>query len=435
MIHDSDSLHTPEERRFHPAAIVVRLLLALGALTQARLAKASGVDQSLISFFQRGEKVPSPATLARLAQAAVWPLPLVEQMAAAAIRFRDNPTTLSLDSPAAAIGRQVAILVEAALFDLWLLLRADRSARIPREPSAQDAIAEDLWARLKTLNARQRRVLVDFSPAFRQPSLVLRLELESERLAAERPADAAELARLAQHIASLCRDAKATPAGPTRRGRAAPRQPLEAPAERCFRHEAIVIRLLLALGGLTRARLAEASGVDLSLISFFQRGKLVPSPETLARLAQAAGWPLPLVEPMATAAIRFRDNPAILEPVPLESPAADVGRRVAVLAEAALLDFGVLLPGHRSARTPSEPSADDAIAEDLWARLKTLDPRQRRVLIDFSSAFRQKSLALRLAQEGEHLAVDRPEEAAELARLALHVEALCGWLVLRRSRT
>lgn len=431
MIHVSESLHTPAEGRFHPAAIVVRLFLALGGLTQARLAEASGVDQSLISFFQRGKRVPNPETLARLAQAAGWSLPLIEQLAAAAIRFRDNPETLSLDSPAAAIGRQVAILAEAALFDLRLLLPGPRSVRVPREPSADDAIAEDLWARLAGLDARQRRVLVDFSPAFGQPSLALRLEQESERLAAKQPADAAKLGRLAQHVASLCRAAEATLAGPPRRRRAAPRKPLETPDERCFRPEAIVVRLLLALGGLTQARLAEASGVDLSFISFFQRGKLVPSPETLEQLAQAAGWPLPLVEQMATAAIRFRDNPATLEPVPLESPAADIGRRVVVLAEAALLDFRLLLPGDRFARTPREPSADDAIAEDLWARLKTLDPRQRRVLVDFSSAFRQPSLVLRL--ESEQLAAERPADAAELGRLAQYVASLCAGRGLRRQ--
>ncbi|HEV7672596.1 MAG TPA: helix-turn-helix transcriptional regulator [Thermoanaerobaculia bacterium] len=441
MIHVFESLEASAEWRFRPEAIVVRLLLALGGLTQARLAEASGVDQSLISFFQRGKLVPGPETLARLAQAAGWSLPLVDQMAAAAIRFRDNPRTLeslSLDSPGAAIGRQVSILAEAALFDLRLLLPADRFARIPREPSAQDAIAEDLWARLKTLDARQRRVLVDFSPAFRQPSLALRLEQESERLAAERPADAADLARLAQHVASLCRAAEAMLAGPPRRRRAAPRKPLETPDERCFRPEAIVVRLLLALGGLTQARLAEASGVDQSLISLFQRGKLVPSPETLEQLAQAAGWPLPLVERMATAAIRFRDNPATLEPVPLESPAADIGRRVAALAEAALLDFRLLLPGHRSTRAPRKPSANDAIAADLWARLEPLDPRQRRVLVDFSPAFRQPSLVLRLAKESERLAAERPADAAELGQLAKYVASLCAMPTpagpLRRGR-
>lgn len=228
MIHDSALLEAPAERRFRSDAIVVRLLLALGDLTQARLAEASGVDQSLISLFQRGKLVPSPETLERLAQAAGWPLPLVEQMATAAIRFRDNPRTLEsvpLESPAADIGRRVAILAEGALLDLRLLLPADRTVHSSQEPSSEDAIAEDLWARLAGLDARQRRVLVDFSPAFRQPSLVLRLEKERARLAGERPAEAAELGRLAQYVSSLCEAAGATPAGPTRRGRVAPRSP------------------------------------------------------------------------------------------------------------------------------------------------------------------------------------------------------------------
>ena len=229
MIHDSALLDTPAERRFRPEAIVVRLLLALGDLTQARLAETSGVDQSLISLFQRGKLVPSTETLERLAQAAGWPLPLVEQMATAALRFHDQPRPIEappLDSPAAKIGRQVEILAEATLLDLRLLLPAHRTAPAPRTPSAEDAIAHDLWTRLEPLDPRQRRVLVDFSTAFRQRSLVLRLEKESERLAGENPDAAAELGQLALYVASLCDSDRArSTAGLPRRRRTAPRSP------------------------------------------------------------------------------------------------------------------------------------------------------------------------------------------------------------------
>lgn len=68
---------------------------------------------------------------------------------------------------------------------------------------------------------------------------------------------------------------------------------VETPEEELFRHEAIVVRLLLALPCLSQDRLAELSGIGQDLISYYQRGKLIPSPETLQRLAAAAGWPLP----------------------------------------------------------------------------------------------------------------------------------------------
>ncbi len=202
---------------------------------------------------------------------------------------------------------------------------------------------------------------------------------------------------------------------------------LETPDEEFFRPEAIVVRLLLGLEGLSQDRLAELSGVIQNTISLYSRGKLVPSRETLQQLADAAGWQLPLLEHVATVLIRFRDLPLALGPLRLESPAEEVGRQVAILVESSLLELGLLLRKETPERPPIDsPAADDAIAEDLWARMADLDDRQRRVLIDFSPFFHQKSLALRLAQEGERLAVDRPEEAAELARLADYVASLCG---------
>jgi transcriptional regulator with XRE-family HTH domain len=202
---------------------------------------------------------------------------------------------------------------------------------------------------------------------------------------------------------------------------------LETTDEEFFRQEAIVVRLLLGLSGLSQERLAERSGVGQNSISLYQRGKLVPSPDALDQLADAAGWPLPGVEQMAITAIRLREHPRAFASLRLESPAVEVGRKVAVLVDTALLEIGLLLGRERPGRPRIDPpSADDAIAEDLWARLADLDDQERRFLIDFSSAFHEPSLALRLAQEAERLASERPAEAAELTRLAQYVASLCG---------
>jgi transcriptional regulator with XRE-family HTH domain len=201
---------------------------------------------------------------------------------------------------------------------------------------------------------------------------------------------------------------------------------LETADEEFFRPEAIVVRLLLGLEGLSQDRLAERSGVSQNTISLYQRGKLVPSPETLDQLAVAAGWPLPVVEQMATVAIRVREHPRVFGSLQLESPAVDFGRKMAVLYEAALLEIGLLLGEETPEPPPGDPpSADDALAEDLWARMADLDDRQRRVLVDFSSAFHRPSLALRLKKESERLAAERPADAAELGRLAEYVASLC----------
>ncbi|HEV7672811.1 MAG TPA: helix-turn-helix transcriptional regulator [Thermoanaerobaculia bacterium] len=208
-------------------------------------------------------------------------------------------------------------------------------------------------------------------------------------------------------------------------------RPVEASDEDLFRPEAIVVRLLLSLPGISQDHLAQTSEISQSLISAYQRGKLIPSPETLEQLAQAAGWPLPFVEQMAAAAIRVREIPrATIGSFPIESPALEVARKVAVRVEAALVEIGYLLSSEAEDTERSlydaHPSAYDAIAEDLWSRMADLDARQRRVLVDFSSAFHRPSLALRLAEEGKRLEAERPDEAAELARLAQHVASLCG---------
>src|SRR5262245_48973165 len=106
---------------------------------------------------------------------------------------------------------------------------------------------------------------------------------------------------------------------------------LETPDEEFFRQEAIVVRLLLGLSGLSQDGLAELSGVVQNSISLYQRGKLVPSPETLEQLARAAGWPLPGVEQMAATAIRLREHPRAFASVRLSSPAVEVGQKVAAL--------------------------------------------------------------------------------------------------------
>ncbi len=203
----------------------------------------------------------------------------------------------------------------------------------------------------------------------------------------------------------------------------------ESPAEDRFRPEAIAVRLLLSLPGWSQARLAAASGVDQSLISLFQRGKLIASPEQLGQFARAVGWPLSFIEPMAAASVPVREHPrTAIGSFPLDSPALAVARKTAVSVEAALVEIGFLVnseaPDAELRRIDASPAADDEVAEDLWTRMADLDARQRRVLVDFSSAFHRPSLALRLAEEGKRLEAERPEEAAQLARLALHVTAL-----------
>lgn len=151
---------------------------------------------------------------------------------------------------------------------------------------------------------------------------------------------------------------------------------LETPDEEFFRQEAIVVRLLLGLSGLSQERLAERSEIGQNTISLYQRGKLVPSPETLDQLAQAADWPLPAVEQMATTAIRIREHPRAFGSLQLSSPAVDVGRKVAVLVEAAILEMGSLLGEKTPEPPPSDPDGSPYAEGEVAPR--NLPPRKNR---------------------------------------------------------
>ncbi len=209
---------TVDENLFRLEAVIVRLLLSIPEWSQARLAAESGIDQSLISRFQRGTRIPPPEVLNQLAQAVGWSLPFVAHLATAVVRVRELRNAPPLSDFGAitvdAVYHRVALQVEAGMAEIGRLIWADaeRRKRAPRgEPAASDhEVAEDLWLRLADLDANDRRLLIDFSPVFHLWSFALRLAEESARAAGERAQDparrteAVELARLALDVAEKC---------------------------------------------------------------------------------------------------------------------------------------------------------------------------------------------------------------------------------------
>ena len=69
----------------------------------------------------------------------------------------------------------------------------------------------------------------------------------------------------------------------------------------------IVVRVLRSIRGWNQTALAQASGIDKSLISRYEAGKQAPSRRNLERIATAVGTPLALVEPMIPVVRRIRD--------------------------------------------------------------------------------------------------------------------------------
>lgn len=148
---------------------------------KGRVAREAGVRRSHLLSYERGEAVPRPETLARLAEALGATVERIESMA---------------DALAAAPG----LLEPAAPSDLETALLPPLPAAPRQEESADSAaVAGTLWLRLRPYTAVQRRAIVLETPDFHLRAL-------SERLRQEAALDAAaarDLTELSTLVASL----------------------------------------------------------------------------------------------------------------------------------------------------------------------------------------------------------------------------------------
>lgn len=141
------------------------------------LAREAGIQRSHLLSYERGETVPRPETLARLAEALGATVERIESMA---------------DALAAAPGLLGPVLPSG--------LEAVLLPQMPAAPREERrASVETLWQRLRPYTAAQRRAIILETPDFHLPAL-------SERLRQEATLDEAaakDLGELAMLVASL----------------------------------------------------------------------------------------------------------------------------------------------------------------------------------------------------------------------------------------
>lgn len=168
--------------------------------------------------------------------------------------------------------------------------------------------------------------------------------------------------------------------------------------------------------GWDQQELARAAGLAPSQVSVYDRGERPVPRKTLERMADAAGVPPALLDPVLrvirsfriAAEGRFREGRA-LEEVLLSRLTALVRMAVDVPLEVAL-DEETPPPG------PWPPRAEDREeAEGLWRSLAAYTARQRRALVEEVAELRSWALCERVAAESRLAA---PGEALELAELA-----------------
>ncbi len=195
----------------------------------------------------------------------------------------------------------------------------------------------------------------------------------------------------------------------------------------------IVLTFLRSGQGWSQQDLGAAAGVSPNLLNDYERGRKALHRPRLEYLIAFMGLPPERIDAML--AILEENRAAARAPAASGDSFAQARRRideVAALAGRLATNFG------RSVLTlltfEGEALASRQRAELLWGRLKNLDERKRRLLVENGKDFRSWALCERVAAESRDLAANQPQKALELAELALRIAKLAPGEELWRRR-
>ena len=179
----------------------------------------------------------------------------------------------------------------------------------------------------------------------------------------------------------------------------------------------LVVVFLRFFADMTQADFGKASGVNQGLVSRYETpGRPAPPEESQRRMAAAVGVPWPLVMHLR----RFYS-------VILRTIAREKGEAADVEAVEAFLDKILLsLAAHLIEMSwPEEwlyPEEELDEAEEIWTNLRELPMGRRWRLVDLAQgAYPQWALAERICEASLEALTGQPDEALELADLALFV--------------
>ncbi|HEV8577886.1 MAG TPA: helix-turn-helix transcriptional regulator, partial [Thermoanaerobaculia bacterium] len=197
-------------------ALTVRLLRWLaGNWTQKRLAAESGVAESSICRYERGQQTPSPRTFENLCEAAKVPYVVVEAVLRPALRevlaarggaAGDGSSFLSAVAWTDELLRALAAIVRPLLGHVVeeVLANACGPWEIGRAPSAADRrTAPDLWDVLRDSTEKDRQLLLEDTREYRGWAVCELACEESLKAAPDSATRALEYAALAVEIARL----------------------------------------------------------------------------------------------------------------------------------------------------------------------------------------------------------------------------------------
>jgi transcriptional regulator with XRE-family HTH domain len=171
---------------------------------------------------------------------------------------------------------------------------------------------------------------------------------------------------------------------------------------------------------LDQAQFARAARIAPSQLSVYERGERVTPREVLDKAAAAAGFPAYLIDSLLLGIRSFRAaarGGARADRAVADGTAAEL---IALVRSAIDVILEPLAATPEAGTAP--PAAQDRVeAAALWARLEECTAAERRMLVEELDEYQGWAVCERVAAESLRKAPDHPEEALELAELALLV--------------
>jgi tetratricopeptide (TPR) repeat protein/transcriptional regulator with XRE-family HTH domain len=176
--------------------------------------------------------------------------------------------------------------------------------------------------------------------------------------------------------------------------------------------------------GLKQNDAAVRIGIPASLLSAYEHGDPRLTLERLEAVVEGMGVPAETVPERIEIAL-FAAALALPAPFPPVGISEEVRRRVeAAAARAGRIAFETALQEYHRAARAAQARKDRRRAEVLWARLKGRTHSARLALVEEDPKYQTWALAERLCAESERAAAGDPQQALELAELALRVAEL-----------
>jgi transcriptional regulator with XRE-family HTH domain len=194
----------------------------------------------------------------------------------------------------------------------------------------------------------------------------------------------------------------------------------------------LIVVFLRFYARMTQAELGEAAGVEQGLISKYEAGHQPPPEESLKRMARAVGIPWPLVTYLRrvySALIRLARLRAIEKDLVLDSLEELLDRMLVAMAPY-MIEVAADLVSEEE-----DPEERRLEADTVWLSLQGFSKSRRRRLLELSvDTTKSWALAERLCDASLEAVSSNPEEALDLADLALWIAEKMEGEKARRSR-